>query len=111
MITEFGIDGFRVDTVKHVNDELWEAFVPAIQAHAASEGIADFFIFGEVFSGDAAFASRFTTELPFPSLLDFGFDGAATNFAGPQPGHRPACATFSRRTTTIPTMTATPTRS
>jgi hypothetical protein len=25
MITEFGIDGFRVDTVKHVNDEFWEA--------------------------------------------------------------------------------------
>ena len=25
---QFDIDGFRVDTVKHVNDELWEEFVP-----------------------------------------------------------------------------------
>ena len=81
MITEFDIDGFRVDTVKHVNDELWEAFVPAILDHAATQGNADFFIFGEIFSGDPAFTSRFTTELPFPSVLDFGFDGAASNFA------------------------------
>ncbi len=81
MITEFGIDGFRVDTVKHVNDELWEAFVPAILAHAAALGDDDFFVFGEVFDGNPAYTSRFTTDLPFPSLLDFGFDGAASNFA------------------------------
>ncbi|MFC1996128.1 alpha-amylase family glycosyl hydrolase [Chloroflexota bacterium] len=81
MITEFGIDGFRVDTVKHVNDEFWEAFVPAIQDHAASLGESDFFIFGEVFSDDPRYTSRFTTELPFPSLLDFGFNRAATDFA------------------------------
>ena len=36
MIDTFDIDGFRVDTVKHVNDELWEEFVPAIQDHAAA---------------------------------------------------------------------------
>ena len=50
-------------------------------AHAAAQGNRDFFMFGEVFDGDPAYASRFTTELPFPSVLDFGFDGAATNFA------------------------------
>ena len=76
MITEFGIDGFRVDTVKHVNDEFWEAFVPAIQVHAAIEGKTDFVVFGEVFSSDAEYASRFSTELPFPATLDFRFDGA-----------------------------------
>ncbi len=84
MIDEFGIDGFRVDTVKHVNDEFWEAFVPAIQAHAAAAGNPDFVVFGEVFSGDPAFASRFSTELPFPTTLDFRFDEAvkATVAAG-----------------------------
>jgi pullulanase-type alpha-1,6-glucosidase len=81
MISEFGIDGFRVDTVKHVNDEFWMAFVPAILEHATSEGIQHFFIFGEVFEGNPAVSSRFTTELPFPALLDFGFDGAAKGFA------------------------------
>jgi pullulanase-type alpha-1,6-glucosidase len=81
MITEFGIDGFRLDTAKHVNDEFWEAFVPEILGHAAAQGIPDFFVFGEVFDPDAGFLSRFTTELPLPSVLDFGFDGSAKRFA------------------------------
>ena len=29
-ITDFRIDGFRIDTMKHVNDEFWEKFAPAI---------------------------------------------------------------------------------
>jgi pullulanase-type alpha-1,6-glucosidase len=81
VITEFGVDGFRVDTVKHVNDELWQQFVPEILAHAAAQGIPDFYLFGEVFDGDPAFTSHYTTALPFPAVLDFGFDGAARQFA------------------------------
>jgi pullulanase-type alpha-1,6-glucosidase len=81
MITTFGIDGFRIDTVKHVNDELWEAFGPAIDATASGAGRPDFFYFGEVFSGDPATTSRFTTELPLDAVLDFPFQGAAVNFA------------------------------
>ena len=81
MITDFDIDGFRIDTVKHVNDEFWEAFVTEIDAHAAAEGKADFFYFGEVFDGDPGFLSRFTTELDLPGVLDFGFHGAALGFA------------------------------
>ena len=70
MIDEFGIDGFRVDTVKHVNDEFWEAFGPAFETHAASLGKPDFFMFGEVFDSNPAFTSRFTTELPLDAVLD-----------------------------------------
>jgi pullulanase-type alpha-1,6-glucosidase len=81
MITEFGIDGFRVDTAKHANDELWQAFVPEILAHAAAQGIPDFFLFGEVFDSNPVFTSRYTTALPYPSVLDFGFDGAVKAFA------------------------------
>ena len=32
---DFGIDGFRIDTVKHVNMEFWQEFAPAIRDHAA----------------------------------------------------------------------------
>ncbi len=81
MISEFGIDGFRVDTVKHVNDEFWERFVPEILAHAESLGNSDFTLFGEVFDADAAFTSRYTTRLPFPSVLDFGFEAATERFS------------------------------
>jgi len=71
-ISEFKIDGFRLDTVKHVNIEFWQAWTPAVKAHAASEGIDDFFIFGEIFDGNPANVSRFTTEGTIDSAVDFG---------------------------------------
>jgi pullulanase-type alpha-1,6-glucosidase len=80
-ISEFGIDGFRVDTVKHVNDEFWVDWVPAIEQHAAAEGIEDFFVFGEVFDGNPSFTSRYMRDLTFPSVLDFPFQGRASSFA------------------------------
>ncbi len=33
---DFGIDGFRIDTVKHVNMEFWQEFAPAMRAEAAA---------------------------------------------------------------------------
>ena len=39
-------------------------------------------MFGEVFSFDVPFLSRFSTDLPLDAVLDFGFQGTARNFAG-----------------------------
>ncbi len=80
-ISELGIDGYRIDTVKHVNDEFWTAFAPAIQSYAQANGKPDFFFFGEVFDGNPAFTSRYTTELKLPAVLDFPFQGKASEFA------------------------------
>lgn len=80
-IREFGIDGFRVDTVKHVNMEFWQQFVPEIRAYAATQGKPDFFIFGEIFSGDPAFLSQYTREGEFPATLDFDFNYSGQDFA------------------------------
>jgi pullulanase-type alpha-1,6-glucosidase len=80
-ISEVGIDGFRLDTAKHVNMEFWQKFAPEIMAHAAAEGNPDFFIFGEVFDGNPAYMSEYTTEGQLPATLDFGFQGNVTNFA------------------------------
>jgi pullulanase-type alpha-1,6-glucosidase len=80
-IREFGIDGFRVDTVKHVNMEFWQQFVPEIRAYAASQGKPDFFVFGEVFSGDPAFLSQYSRQGKFPALLDFDFNYSGQDFA------------------------------
>ncbi|GAA0289269.1 alpha-amylase family glycosyl hydrolase [Psychrosphaera haliotis] len=73
LITEFKPDGFRIDTVKHVNMEFWQQFTPAIIEHAKSLGIPKFFVFGEVYSGDPKELSKFTTEGDIPSVLDFAF--------------------------------------
>ncbi len=80
-ITDYGVDGFRIDTVKHVNTEFWQAFGPAIMDHAATEGIDEFFMFGEVFDGNPAYLSTFTGEAMLPSVLDFGLQGTAVSIA------------------------------
>ncbi|EWT03071.1 alpha-1,6-glucosidase [Intrasporangium oryzae NRRL B-24470] len=78
---DFGVDGFRIDTVKHVNMQFWQAFSPAILKHAKDIGNPDFFMFGEVYDGNPAYMSQFTTKGQLPATLDFGFQGAALGFA------------------------------
>lgn len=73
LISEFKPDGFRIDTVKHVDIEFWQVFGPAITAHAKSIGIPNFHIFGEVYDGNPAGLSKYTTAGKLPSVLDFGF--------------------------------------
>ncbi len=79
---DLGIDGFRIDTVKHVNLQFWEQFAPAILAHAKATGKPDFFMFGEVYDASAKFMSQYTTTGKLPATLDFGFQSNAVNFAG-----------------------------
>ncbi len=81
MITNFDIDGFRIDTVKHVNDEFWQAFGPAIEAHADSPARPTSSCSVRCSTAIPAVTSRFSTELPLDALLDFGFQGNALGFA------------------------------
>ncbi|MFC6285892.1 pullulanase-type alpha-1,6-glucosidase, partial [Nocardioides sp. GCM10027114] len=85
---DFGIDGFRIDTVKHVDMEFWQEFAPAIRDHALKVGNDDFFAFGEVYDSSAAFMSQYTTEGRMDATLDFGFQGAGTGFAKGAPTTR-----------------------
>ncbi len=82
-IDEFGVDGFRIDTTKHVNMEFWKAFGPAILDAAEDRGIDDFFAFGEVFDQQfgSPFMSEFSTEGQLQATIDFGFQVAARGFA------------------------------
>ena len=82
-ITEFGVDGFRIDTTKHVNLEFWQAFGPAILKAAQDAGIEGFFAFGEVYDQvyGPAFLSEFTTDGELQATIDFGFQVAARDFA------------------------------
>ena len=80
-IKELPIAGYRLDTVKHVNNEFWQRFIPAMQEQATSSGRKDFFIFGEIYDPDPAFLSEFVHRAKMPSILDFGFQRAARGFA------------------------------
>jgi neopullulanase len=78
-IDRLGVDGFRIDTAKHVNDEFWQAFAPAMLARAAARGIPNFHLFGEVWTDrleDTALLARFTRRAGLPSVIDFGFAAA-----------------------------------
>lgn len=79
-ITNFGIDGFRIDTMKHVNAEFWQKFAPAILDHAKAAGKPDFFIFGEVFSGNVNLLSYYTTAASMPAVLDFQFQEGVRSY-------------------------------
>ncbi|MDX2319531.1 MAG: alpha-amylase family glycosyl hydrolase [Moritella sp.] len=76
VVSEFKPDGFRIDTVKHVNMEFWSEFSPAIVEHAKSLGIPQFFMFGEVYDFTPEVLSQFTTTGNMQSILDFGFQSA-----------------------------------
>jgi glycosidase len=80
-IGDLGIDGFRIDTMKHVNDEFWQKFGPEVLAYAKSQGKDEFFMFGEVFDTTKSFTSQFTTRDKMQAVLDFPFQEAARNFA------------------------------
>jgi alpha-amylase len=80
-IRDFGIDGFRIDTMKHVNDEFWQRFGPQVLAYARQHGKREFFMFGEVFDTTKSFTSHFTTHDRVQAVLDFPFQKAAQDFA------------------------------
>ena len=81
-ITEYGVDGFRIDTTRHVNPEFWQAFLPAMKEHAASLGNPHFYMFGEVYDPDPGSLARFTTVDGFDQVLDFGFQQAVFDVVG-----------------------------
>ena len=87
-IDRFGIDGYRIDTAKHVNPQFWRAFIPAIRNHAAAKGIPNFHIFGEVATGDydPALLASWTRNAGFPAVLDFAFMRAAVDAASGKSG-------------------------
>lgn len=71
-ITRYRIDGFRIDTAKHVNPEFWHEFNPAILAHAESLGIDHFYIFGEAAEYEPHRLAWHMNEGGFEQALDFG---------------------------------------
>ncbi|WP_435418069.1 alpha-amylase family glycosyl hydrolase [Parerythrobacter aurantius] len=77
-IDRFGIDGFRIDTAKHVNPEFWRAFVPAMLERAKARGIPNFHVFGEVYwEGEKPGGlHQYTIRDELPSVLDFTFQSA-----------------------------------
>jgi glycosidase len=74
-IDRFKVDGFRIDTARHVNPEFWAQFVPAMLTRAQANGIPNFHIFGEVSDHEVrpAVLAQHTVVDKLPAVLDFAF--------------------------------------
>ena len=64
-------DGFRIDTLKHVEHEFWQDFCPRIRKHANDMGKQRFFMFGEAFSGDDPLIGSYTYDNELDSVFYF----------------------------------------
>ncbi|QTN33386.1 hypothetical protein HZ994_14035 [Akkermansiaceae bacterium] len=91
-LTTVGVDGLRIDTVKHVHHEFWDVFTKRLRARLGAAA-ADKLIFGEVYDGNPATLGRYTWRSDWPqsrepaidSVLDFDFCFSAREYLR-QPG-------------------------
>ncbi|MBH25346.1 MAG: alpha-amylase [Myxococcales bacterium] len=64
-------DGFRIDTLKHVEHEFWEDFCPRIRQWTQANGKENFLMFGEAFDGDDNLLGSYTQGEGVDSLFYF----------------------------------------
>ena len=79
-VNDYGIDGFRIDTAKHVDDAFFGQWWPRIKELTASTN-PDLFAFGEVYESGTGTLTEFVRDRGLPSTLDFAFQNAAVQFA------------------------------
>jgi len=70
-ISAANIDGFRIDTIKHVEHEFWQRFTPAMHKFAKEIGKENFFIFGEAFDGNDELLGSYTHNMEMDSVFYF----------------------------------------
>ncbi|MBC6448659.1 alpha-amylase family glycosyl hydrolase [Actinokineospora xionganensis] len=80
-ITQYNIDGYRIDTTRHVNMAFWQQFITGVLDYARANGRPDFYMFGEAAVEDPVELSAYTSEGKYQSVLDFTFQDNARNFA------------------------------
>ncbi len=76
-LTTVGVDGLRIDTVKHAHPEFWDAFTERLRKRLGSAA-AEKILFGEVYDGNPARLGQYTwrsngKEPALDSVLDFNF--------------------------------------
>jgi alpha-amylase len=71
-----GVDGFRLDTVKHVNHSFWNEHRRRTRQQLGQ----DFFLLGEVWGGDAQVLDPYFASDELDAGFDFGFQGSVLGF-------------------------------
>ena len=79
-ITKYGVDGFRIDTAKHVDPAFFKRWLPLIATTARAANKPAFTAFGEAWLTDAAQLSALMLDRRLPSVLDFPFQDTVRGF-------------------------------
>ncbi|MER7006910.1 pullulanase-type alpha-1,6-glucosidase [Dactylosporangium sp. NPDC000555] len=79
-VKDSDIDGYRIDTARHVDMQFWPQFTQGVQAAADKAKKPGFFMFGEVYDANPAFDSTYVRKGRLPATLDFPFQQAAADF-------------------------------
>ncbi|MGA0853941.1 MAG: alpha-amylase family glycosyl hydrolase [Luteolibacter sp.] len=69
-----GVDGLRIDTIKHVHHEFWDAFTERLRARLGPKA-ADKLLFGEIYDGNPEILGRYTWRSDWPASDEPGLDG------------------------------------
>lgn len=72
----YGLDGFRLDTVKHVEHDFWKLHRRRLRAEVSK----DFFLLGEVWGGDRESLDPWFADDELDAGFDFGFQGSAVGW-------------------------------
>ncbi|MEY3407334.1 MAG: Alpha-amylase, partial [Actinomycetota bacterium] len=80
-ITQYGIDGFRIDTAKHVGKTFFNEWTPLIYEKVIAEGMEIPALFGEFATSDPTAVSEYVREYGLPSALDFYSSDSVVTFA------------------------------
>ncbi len=68
-LTTVGVDGLRIDTVKHVHHAFWDAFTERLRTRLG-KAAADKLIFGEIYDVAPAVLGRYTWRGDWPRRTD-----------------------------------------
>lgn len=68
-----GVDGLRIDTVKHVHQPFWDAFTERLR-RKLGPAAADKLMFGEIYDGNPAVLGRYTWRSDWPARKDPALD-------------------------------------
>ncbi len=73
-LTTIGVDGLRIDTVKHVHHEFWDAFTQRLREKLGPHA-KDKLLFGEIYDGNPARLGQYTWRSDWPENESPGLDG------------------------------------
>ena len=83
-VNDFGVDGFRIDTAKHVDNAYFSKWWPKVVSQTSNSMLnknQKLFAYGEYYDSNSTTLANYMRKYGLPSVLDFAFQGKALAFA------------------------------